>query len=808
MGRGDEADARAAGPAGLRGRWLGRAVRGLEVRPDFAVVVLDAVEYFPLAPIPGLLTAETAEEQGLERRLPNAPPIVGGGAPTIPLELSVGLVGPGTLRLRLGVGTETPSSADLDRLDLGMLSGPVPTEAPSVEEGEDWILFSGDGVRLGVRRRPFGLALYGPDRRPVAETGGDVRQVAGFPLAAAMAVEGDGALVSFVLHPGEDVFGFGEQFGPLSKVGQRLELRCDDALGVGTGRVYKAMPVWHSSAGYAGLLHTPGPVVADVGATYPAVLSIATEEPMLDVFLFLQETPLERLSALGALTGRPPEPPRWFLGAWMSRCRYQSRAEVEAVAASLRAARVPIDVLHVDPAWLELDKLNCDFRWSATRFADPASLAQTLRADGFRLSLWVAPYVDAASPRYVELERSGALVVDRTGEPVSLAAITADGRPRGLVDFSREAGRAWWASECARLVSLGVEVVKCDFGEGLPEAAVMGDGRPGRSWRNLYPLWYQRTTAEAVRSAGGTGLLWARSGWLGSSRYPAHWGGDPESSVSGLAATLRGGLSWGLSGGALWGHDIGGFHGPGPSAELYVRWAEVGALSGLCRFHGLGPREPWAFGPEALRIVREHLELRYRLLPYLVHVAAEAARFGWPMMRPLSTVAMDDPYLRRVEHAFLLGSDLLVVAVLDERPGEVDVEVPIPPGEWVDYRSGEVLVGPGRVVVRAGLEWSPLYVRAGALIPHGPVGLSSDRLPAGDWTLRVWAGRPGGKWRHSDTVLFDGPLCHRYALSVDTTGAPDGVMADEEAPRAAAAELVTPAGRRPLPVRRVRRPPA
>lgn len=802
MGRGDGADARATGSAGLEGRWLARAVRALEIGRDSAVVVLDAVEYYPLAPLPGLLTAETAEEQGLERRLPNAPPIAGGGAPTLPLSLSVSLVGPGTLRLRLAAGSATASCTDGDRLAFGMLAGPVSQEAPSVAEGDEWIEFSGDGVRLGVRRRPFGFALYGSDGRRVAETGGDVRQVAGFPLAAAMAVEADGARVAFGLRPGEDVFGFGEQFGPLSKVGQRLELRCDDALGVGTGRVYKAMPVWHSSAGYAGLLHTPGPVVADVGATYPAVLAIATEEPTLDLFLFVQATPLERLSALGALTGRPPEPPRWFLGAWMSRCRYQSRAEVEAVAASLRAHRVPVDVLHIDPAWLELDKLNCDFRWSATRFGDPASLTAALKAEGFRLSLWVAPYVDAASPRHAELADYGALVVDRTGEPVSLAAITADGRPRSLVDFSREAGRAWWASECAQLVALGVDVVKCDFGEGLPEAAVMGDGRSGRAWRNLYPLWYQRTTAEAVRSAGGAGLLWARSGWLGSSRYPAHWGGDPESSVSGLAATLRGGLSWGLSGGALWGHDIGGFHGPGPSVELYVRWAEVGALSGLCRFHGLGPREPWAFGPEALRIVREHLELRYRLLPYLAHVAAEAARFGWPMMRPLAAIAMDDPYLRRVEHAFLLGSDLLVVAVLDERPGEVDVEVPIPPGEWVDYRSGDVLVGPGRAVVRAGLEWIPLYVRAGAVIPHGPVGLSADRLPAGDWTLRVWAGRPGGAWRDTVTALFDGPHRHRYALRPDAKDAVDGVVADEDAPRAVAAELVTPAGRRPLSLAR------
>jgi alpha-D-xyloside xylohydrolase len=297
-----------------------------------------------------------------------------------------------------------------------------------------------------------------------------------------------------------------------------------------------------------------------------------------------------------------------------------------------------------------------------------------------------------------------------------------------------------------------------------------------RSWRNLYPLWYNRTVAEVVPFVLG------RSGWAGSQRYPGQWGGDAECSAAGMAASLRGGLGWAVSAPGLWAHDIGGFSGHGLTPELYVRWAQWGCLSPLARFHGIGPREPWAFGERALEIVREFIELRYRLLPYLLHAAGEAARHGWPMMRPVALEHPGDRGAWAVEHEYLLGSDLLVVPVLDDGPGPVGVPCYLPPGEWVDWWTGEARSGPTWVEVEAPLERLPLFARGGAVVPMGPAMQCTDEVAASEpWTLHVFPG--SGRPRE----IVDGPHTWRPRPVQDATGR---VVAVEMAGRRAGRAVV------------------
>ena len=176
--------------------------------------------------------------------------------------------------------------------------------------------------------------------------------------------------MSFELEVDEDITGFGEQFGRLIKNGQLLDLRVEDALGTGTGLTYKPVPVWHSSRGYLGFLNTGARVSCDVGHSMPSVLSLTNDDPALDLYLVLGTTIAERLAGYTALTGRGPCPPVWSFGAWYGRCRYRSSTEVLAVADRMRAERVPCDVLHLDPDWLIVDRLNTDFIWNNDRFGD------------------------------------------------------------------------------------------------------------------------------------------------------------------------------------------------------------------------------------------------------------------------------------------------------------------------------------------------------------------------------------------------------------------------------------------------------
>src|SRR6202044_841964 len=106
-------------------------------------------------------------------------------------------------------------------------------------------------------------------------------------------------------------------------------------------------------------------------------------------------------------------------------------------------------------------------------------------------------------------------------------------------------------------------------------------------------------------------------GWAGSQRHPVQWGGDPQADWEGLAASIRGGLSWGLSGGPYHASDIGGFYKDRRDPELYVRWTQAALFFSHLRFHGVGAREPWTYGVDAEAAVMKALRLRYQLLPYL-----------------------------------------------------------------------------------------------------------------------------------------------------------------------------------------------
>lgn len=637
----------------------------------------------------------TAAADGVEAALPNLPahlPVPPGSPGS--RELRVEVVDDAVVRLRCG--------PDLPPLGV-LVTDPEPQPVEVLDTG-DGLVLSGPGVALRVRERPFGFTVLGEGGHLAARTAEHVRQTDGLPLAPALRLDPHPVL-SLALD-GRPVHGFGEQFAAFDLRGRALLLRVADAMGTATGLAYKPAPVWHA-AGHLGFLHTGAVVHADVGQTVPDALVLGADDPAFDLFLVAHPDPRERLRRYTALTGRAPEPPDWSLGFWLGRCRYHSAAEMLAVADRLVAEDVPAEVLHCDPDWLRVDRLNCDFDWNTDRFGEPEEFVAALRERGMRLSLWELPYLDPRSPLHAEALAGGHLVVDAAGDPVPVQGTPApDGRPRALVDMGSAATREWWGKLHRPLLDAGVAVFKTDFGEGLPDGAAL-TGVPPAHAHNLYPLRYHAAVAEV------SGLIWARSGWAGSQRYPTGWAGDAAATVDGMRATLRGGLNAALSIPGWWSHDIGGFSAGHETAALYARWFQFGALSPMMRAHGLHPREPWAFGPRVLDIAREFARLRVRLRPYLRRLAREAAVDGMPVLRPLALEFPDDPDAAAVDDAFLLGPDLLVVPVFSDATGPVRRTYHLPAGEWRDLLTGDVRTGPARVVEHVPLERIPLLARNG-----------------------------------------------------------------------------------------------
>jgi alpha-D-xyloside xylohydrolase len=520
----------------------------------------------------------------------------------------------------------------------------------------------------------------------------------------------------FTLSPGEKIFGCGESFTEFNKRGQKVVLWTDDANGVQNPGMYKPIPFFMSSRGYGMFLHTTSPVTCDFGNSFSGINALMLGDDELDLFVFLG-SPKDILDEYTRLTGKSPMPPLWSFGLWMSRCTYSREDEVRNVAAKLRQNKIPCDVIHLDTGWFETD-WRCDYQFSTSRFTDPKKMIADLKSDGFHISLWQLPYFVPQNKLFPELVEKGLVVRDPKNNLTYEDAV---------LDFSNPATVDWYQEKLANLLKMGVGAIKVDFGEAAPNNGIYASGRSGFYEHNYYPLRYNKAVADITRKINGENIIWARSAWAGSQRYPIHWGGDAENTDSGMAAELRGGLSFGLCGFSFWSHDVGGFVGRADE-DLYLRWLAFGMLTSHSRCHGTSPKEPWNYGEAAMNRFRTIDELKYQLMPYVYAQAKDSSDRGLPMLRALFVEFPEDPGSWNIDDEYLLGSSLLVAPLMHEK--STGRQVYLPPGSWIDYQSGKSYAG-GWQTIEAGKIPAIILVRDGTVLPHIQLAQSTLQM---DWT--------------------------------------------------------------------------
>ena len=528
----------------------------------------------------------------------------------------------------------------------------------------------------------------------------------------------------FSLAPGERIFGCGESFMGFDKRGQRIVLWTDDSNGTENRDMYKPIPFFMSSRGYGMFMHTSSPMTCDFGHYHSSTNSLMLGDDELDLFVFLG-SPKEILDAYTTLTGRSPMPPLWSFGLWMSRCTYFSEKQTREVAARLRENRIPCDVIHLDTGWFETD-WRCDYQFSKSRFQDPQRMIADLKNDGFRISLWQLPYFVPKNTLFNELVEKGLIVRDPKGNLTYEDAV---------LDFSNPATVEWYQGKLANLLKMGVGAIKVDFGEAAPTNGLYASGRTGFYEHNLYPLRYNKAVAEVTQRVTGENIIWARSAWAGSQRYPLHWGGDSESTDGGMAAEIRGGLSFGLCGFTFWSHDVGGFISRA-SDDLYLRWLAFGVLTSHTRCHGTSPKEPWEYGQAVMDQFRTIVELKYRLMPYIYAQAKDSSERGLPMLRALFLEYPDDPGSWRVDDEYLFGSSILVAPLLEEKTRARDVY--LPPGTWIDYQTGKSYAG-GWNRIEAGRIPVVMLVKEGSVLAHIDLAQSTQKMDWSKLDLAVFA---------------------------------------------------------------------
>ena len=639
------------------------------------------------------------------------------------LSFRIDFVSPRCIRIRMATSPIEAPRKDEESL---MLAGPVPTtSAWQMKSDGKTIAYTTDYGTVEIQKYPWRIVLKDKNGKVLTQTrhiiDNDSSQVKLLPFSFIKRGSDNSRSVNPVLTiaPGERIYGCGESFGALNKVGQKVQIMVTDPQGPETDGQYKPVPFYFSNRGYGIFMHTSAPVTADFGASYIGAQRLFMADEQIDFFVFFG-SPKDILNEYTNITGKSPMLPLWTFGTWMSRITYFSQEEGLEIAKQLRQNKIPSDVIHFDTGWFGVD-WQCDYEFAKDRFKDPKGMLDQLKRDGFHTCLWQLPYFTPKNRFFRELVDGGMAVKNAAG---SLPYEDA------VLDLSNPKTVKWYQDKIANLIRLGVGAIKCDFGEAAPYDGFYYSGRGGLYEHNLYPVRYNKALFEAVKANSGEGVIWARSAWAGSQRYPLHWGGDAATTNTGMLGDLRGGLSFGLSGFSFWSHDMGGFVTASPE-DIYRRWLPFGFLSSHTRAHGAPPTEPWLISESFTKAFRQAAEMKYKLMPYVYAQAKDCSERGLPMVRALLVEFPEDPGAWLVEDEYMFGSQILVAPLLESGDSRTCY---LPKGKWIDYQTGKVYEG-GYQTIKVGEIPAVILVRDGSLIPHVPLAQRTDQI---QWDKVEW----------------------------------------------------------------------
>ncbi|HEV8531936.1 MAG TPA: TIM-barrel domain-containing protein [Methylomirabilota bacterium] len=549
---------------------------------------------------------------------------------------------------------------------------------------------------------------------------------------------------SFEFSDEQHFYGLGQGGRQLDRLGIARQL-WNTHIGHGPGSDM-GIPLLVSNRGYALFFDNTSDAMLSVGRSDGGVRITYTAEAGRLVWYFLIGRDLRGVMfEVAELLGRPPLPPRWALGFLQSTRHFDDTEELRRLPRTIREKRIPCDGLIYLSTYGEAQGWNRGvghLGFQPSLWRDPPALIDEARQQHFEIITHEYPVLHEQSPLFAEAEANGYLLDEGYGRASETARRSANYREgQRYLDFSNPAVGAWWWAAHRELVKLGVAGWWLDGGEGPPATAKLHAGE-GTLLHNIYDRFRHEAFAvgEAADRPDQRVFLLCRSGGAGMQRFGATcWSGDINNDFETLDAQIPLGLNTGLSGVPYWGTDVGGFFHPvTETGELYARWFQLGAFSPIFRSHGWVWREhvPWAHGAEVEKICRDYAELRYRLLPYTYTLAWQAHTLGLPFMRPLVLNYPDDPRVWQLGHEFLWGDDLLVAPVT--REGARTWPVYLPAGGWYDFWSGARYEGPGGITLDAPLDRLPLLVRAGAIVPLGPVVQHTGERPLDEITLLVY----------------------------------------------------------------------
>ncbi|MFY9854035.1 MAG: TIM-barrel domain-containing protein [Terracidiphilus sp.] len=465
------------------------------------------------------------------------------------------------------------------------------------------------------------------------------------------------------------------------------------------------------------------------------------------------------------VAGRIPLPPRFAFGAWWSRYWDYSDQELDELVRGFHENDVPLDVLVIDMGWhISAGQLKAagevdqsgemlgwgGYTWDKLLFPDPHDFLTRMHNDGLKTTLnlhpasgiqpWEQAYPAMAKAMGIDPETKKYVPFDITDKKFAINYMNLVLHPleKQGIDF-------WWL----------------DWQQ-----------EPTTKLPGVTPTWwlnYVHFTDQ--QREGKRPLLFHRWGGLGNHRYQIGFSGDSISVWDSLAFQPWFTATAANVGYAYWSHDIGG-HMPGAvDPELFTRWVQFGAFSPILRTHTTknpeSERRIWAYPEPYSSVLRSTFQLRYALEPYLYTEARRTYDTGVAFFRPLYYDWPEEPAAYESKGEYLFGDQMLaapITAPADKVTGLATEKVWLPTGEWIEWPTGKHFTGPANIERNFSIEQTPVYLRAGAIVPMQPPMRYTGEKPVDPLIVNVWPLTPGQTSTYS--VYEDSGVAVEYQRGV------------------------------------------
>ncbi|OPJ57554.1 TIM-barrel domain-containing protein [Clostridium oryzae] len=531
----------------------------------------------------------------------------------------------------------------------------------------------------------------------------------------------------FEAYDDERIYGLGQyQEKVLNKKGATLELAHRNG--------QASVPFMLSNRGY-GLLWN-NPAIGTVTFATNRTEWVAENTKKLDYFITAGKTPAQIEQQYADAVGKVPMMPEYGMGFWQCKLRYRTQDELLKVAREYKRRGIPIDVIVID--FFHWTKQG-DFKFEPRDWPDPDAMIAELKDMGIELMVSVWPTVDSRSENFEHMSKEGYLVSADRGMNINMnwmgETVFFDATHPGAREYVWQVSKKNYYDKGVRLFWL--DEAEPEYGPYDFDNYRYYQG-PALQCTNIYPAMYAKGYYDGMTAEGQKNICnLVRSAWAGSQRYGALiWSGDVSSTFRAMREQLQIGLNMGIAGIPWWTTDIGGFLGGYVEDknfhELLLRWFAFGVFSPVFRLHGervphIEPEqavidgvtqmftgsdnEIWSFGEENYEIMKNYIEMRERLRPYIRTCMEEAHEKGTPVMRTMFYEFPEDAACWNAETQYMFGPDILVAPVFEL--GQRSREVYLPKNQaWKNAKTNEILQGGQTITVEAPIDEIPLFIRA------------------------------------------------------------------------------------------------